>query len=111
MKHPTDEEIEKFIRPLSMLPTPQTVAIVTEVIKWSRDQQPKLKMPEWIRGRNLVSKVPWGSYTIYDEVDGVTLQFHDWSKTGYKTKKCKSVDHGKQLAQADYERRINELYI
>lgn len=41
MKHPTDEEIEKFIMPLGMLPTPQTVAIVTEVIKWARDQQPK----------------------------------------------------------------------
>lgn len=158
MKHPTDEEIEKFIRPLGMLPTPQTVAIVTEVIKWARDQQ-VIKLPDGITYEEQINRLAADSKSLYDAVElGFKLgrnqqpklkTLEDW---GWKIQKghkeactvktplglytlrmefngevywafintrrdeitpwtqCASFEDAKQLAQADYEKRINELY-
>lgn len=80
--------------------------------KFARDHSPKFKTLEeigWRKGRNLVVETALGSWIIYDEPEGVSLSFHEWKKTGFKTRKAKSVEHSKQLAQSDYENKLKAL--
>jgi hypothetical protein len=113
MKHPTDEQIEKWTRDYSdnMGDDPIEVSDLrqacTECAKWARDQQPKLKTLEWITmNPGFRAHTSFGIYIIMEiKKGGFYFDFHG------ELTFCNSIDDCKQLAQADYERRINELYI
>lgn len=114
MKHPTDEDIEKAARDYAeSFKTGEwfeniRVDAGIHCAKWVRDQQPKLKtLDNWGWQENLVIT----PIAIYEVFYNRRTNEYKWRKTGTKAQVCDSIDHGKQLAQADYERRINELYI
>lgn len=114
MKHPTDEEIDQFAHKLidnyGLIIDHQDpfYAGITEGAKWARDQQPKLKTLEWEeRESSLLCEIIGCDYEIWGNIGGYFLRINP----GCYTLKGKSIADCKQLAQADYERRINELYI
>src|SRR6478672_862919 len=117
MKHPTDEEIEKAASEHSEPikgPTHSGFAQHDFIVgaKWARDQQPKLKTLEWRtsfrgdgRGSFSSADTPFITYEVTND-DALC----SWGISGFATRICDNVDHGKQLAQADYENRVNKLY-
>jgi len=110
MKHPTDEEIEKFAIEYggNHAETPRTIDAIMVGANWARDQQPKLKTLGWEeRESSLLCEVIGCDYEIWENIGGYFLRINP----GCYTLKGKSIADCKQLAQADYERRINELYI
>lgn len=86
-----------------------------EGAKWARDQQ-KLKTLEW---NSVAYASDGGSHVIAASISfgfyAVTFHYgsntYTWSYNDGKEHPCDDFDHGKQLAQADYEKRVNELYI
>lgn len=114
MKHPTDEEIRKEAdsRPVGSIMRHS----FSEGAKWVCDQQPKLKPLEWQEDdepvkfkKYFIAETPFGtSYCVFQNRRG---KFYCDYGPNIFAEDCDSIDHGKQLAQADYERRINELYI
>lgn len=121
MKYPTDEEIEKHAREIaegfggSFSRT--AYELTGEAANWARDQQPKLKTLEWFQtNRNTIkAQTPIAVYWVYHSMvngkDKFTWNFQYLDDKFYAPQDCDSEEHGKQLAQADYEKRINELYL
>jgi len=113
MKHPTDEEIEKeAIRRFPDMNINHEYSWgkregFIECGKWARDQQPKLKPMPWEFDKAFDvwrASTAVGEYRVRESLNRVVLP-------GPIFLDCTDVDHGKQLAQSDYERRINEIYI
>jgi len=116
MKHPTDEEIEKESTVHPITTTDARKGFVFGA-KWARDQQPKLKTLEWfqtnrntIKAQTLVA-VYWVYHSMVNGKDKFTWNFQYLDDKFYAPQDCDSEEHGKQLAQADYEKRVNELYV
>lgn len=114
MKHPTDEEIEKEAEWINIL---ERNAFRT-VAKWARDLQPKLKTLEWEEVSQSIwfsASTPFGAYNVFfaPEKDGLSNQwFWYWRWAADRESiLCESKQTGMQLAQADYEKRVNELYV
>lgn len=116
----TDEEIEKAAKEYaeqymdSQVGKEHIALACADFAKWARDQQPKLKPLVW-DWQNRIDGIVWvapvgnfGSYTIWlpDTSDSPEIRLN-----GIRVSYCDNFEHGVQLAQADYERRINELYL
>lgn len=129
MKHPKDEDIEKYAlefcsKYISTYDVHDVINYKLGIIdgaKWARDQQPKLKTLEewgWFRTSEGQYKVHvavdyfdiW--YFVYEEDDQwyYATAGEKWTRDG-KGIWAESKEQAMQLAQTDYERRINELYI
>lgn len=106
----TDEEIEKAAKEYaeqymdSQVGKEHIALACADFTKWARDQQPKLKPMPWEYDEPFdwwIAETSFGQYIVRTRVTTPDKKFIN----------CNDFDHGKQLAQADYERRINELYI
>lgn len=113
MKQITDEDIEKYATERSKQVDPifgiAVFISVKDGAKWVRDQQPKLKTLEdfgW--SKNNYASTPIGKYEVWR---GSLTDMFFWRLVDRTSCGCDSIDHGKQLAQADYEKRVNELYV
>lgn len=126
MKHPTDEEIEKFASDVIPLMSEQKgMAYKRGIIKgakWVRDQQPKLKTLEdwgWDNKRPLIFAcvTPLGEYFVgYITGDLYDPAYGYWWAIGTgEWKPCQTIQEGMRNCQADYEeraaKRVNELYV
>lgn len=114
MKQITDEDIEKAARRAcdGIEDEDQLMYALKDFkrgAKWVRDQQPKLKTLEdfgW--SKNNYASTPIGKYEVWR---GSLTDMFFWRLVDRTSCGCDSIDHGKQLAQADYEKRVNELYV
>jgi hypothetical protein len=114
---PTDEQIEKFAIEYggNHAETPRTIDAVMVGAKWARDQQPKLKPLVWHKAKDVYkwqSKTDIGLWYAVSERWTFCYKAQHFSEHDIIVSKlpCDSEDHGKQLTQADYEKRVNELY-
>lgn len=122
MKHPTDEEIEKeAIRRFPDMNINHEYSWgkregFIECGKWVRDQQSKRKTLNWeITPRGVTpfyakAEISFGTYEVAYNDSLWGKDFWTWSYNGH-SEKCMDKYEAFKLAQADYERRINELYI
>lgn len=70
------------------------------------NQQPKLKTLKWSGDNNVeIAHTSFGStYYVYKDNWVLAPEYSD-------RRPCISIEDGKQLAQADFEKRVNELYV
>lgn len=124
MKHPTDEEIEKYTMQVltdqNLLPNGYAhamvvIKLVLGAAKWARDQQPK-----WIDAKVYLPSVSVKCLVTSGEYIEIAYLTTMWSKVSGNIM-WQSNDSGDFLSQchaldgiaktADYEQRVKELYV
>jgi len=119
----TEQDFDRIQQELGIIPTPKTVQIIADIIKYVKDQQPKPKTLEQIGWMDYGPKFDLNIFK--DETVGTPLGYYEvreqdgnwfWSfdRSGYsevvQTYPCDSKEHGKQCAQVHYDGKINSLF-